>query len=237
MPSPSSSRQLVALDYRQRPVNSPSPSSSRAQLRKLPQFALSVSTTLLEQARLASTMYKQAYQRSVLRPYVQLPRQYKYLNHHRRGPTQPSQVQYSMTTNPDFKTCAVHPLARFPTEIWLEIAEHTTRVDRRLLQMSSKSLYTILPEKDQKRLVFDDKVNLKTIAENDWLHLPAHQLCVMCDKYHLRQHVQPRSKPWAVLKLRKDLCLCTAGIRLSADKILCQRCWSQLLLGRGDHTL
>jgi len=157
--------------------------------------------------------------------------------HHQCGTTQASQTQHSMTANPDFETRAVHPLARFPTEIWLKIAGHTTRLNRRLLQMSSKSLYTILSPKHPKSLRSDDKITLRTIAENDWLHLPAHQICVMCSKYHLRQHVQPRSKPTASQKAHKELCPCTAGIRLAADSILCQCCWSQLLLRKGSCTL
>jgi len=141
-----------------------------------------------------------------------------------------------MTSPTSPRKPAVHPLARFPAEIWSEVATFLKPLDRRVLQLSSKSIYTILSVNAPPPLYPDHQIRLRILAEDDWLHLPAHQVCVICDKYHARQRVQPRSEHCAPPKSDKLLCSCTGGIRLSADKILCQDCWRQLLLGNVNDT-
>ena len=133
------------------------------------------------------------------------------------------------------KPCSAEPPVEFfsklPTELWLMIDENLDPIDRRTLRMSSKvcmSILDTLPPLDSA----EDKIRLTCLMEQDWLKLPTHQICIACLEPHERLMAQPRAFERQLKYAHGNHRLCKGGLRLTADRMLCQCCWSWLILNQ-----
>jgi len=118
-----------------------------------------------------------------------------------------------------------------PTELWLMIDENLGPIDRRTLRMSSKvcrSMLETLPPLDSAK----DSIRLTCLMEQDWLKLPTHQICIICAEPHERLLAQPRAFDRQFKYTHTNHSMCKGGLRLTADRILCQCCWTWLLLNQ-----
>lgn len=124
---------------------------------------------------------------------------------------------------------AVAPLSRFPVETWERISTFLSPLDRKLLQFSFKACYNVLQLDAPPPLYKDDHYRFQAIIQDDWLKSPCYLVCMLCKRYHYRGRLQPR-QDWGA-KPNGVWCGCEGdGVRLSADKILCQLCWSDIVL-------
>jgi len=119
--------------------------------------------------------------------------------------------------------------SKLPTELWLMIDEDLDPIDRRTLRMSSKvcmSMLSALPTLD----LTEDKIRLTCLMEQDWLKLPSYQICIICAEPHERLTAQPRAFERQFENTHSNHRTCKGGLRLTADRILCQCCWTWLIL-------
>ena len=119
--------------------------------------------------------------------------------------------------------------SKLPTELWLMIDEDLDPIDRRTLRMSSKvcmSMLNALPTLDLTK----DKIRLTCLMEQDWLKLPSYQICIICAEPHERLMAQPRAFERQFENTHSNHRTCKGGLRLTADRILCQCCWTWLIL-------
>jgi len=118
---------------------------------------------------------------------------------------------------------------KLPTELWLMIDENLRPIDRQALRMSSKfcrSMLETLPPLDSAK----DRLRLACLSERDWLQASTFQRCVICIEPHERLWAQPHHPPQEFKYATSNHALCKGGIRMTADVILCQCCWTFLML-------
>jgi hypothetical protein len=128
---------------------------------------------------------------------------------------------------------ARHPKAllnSLPTELWLEIASHIGPVDYISLRLSCKSFWFLFDEYYD--IYFEHRDMLLRRLRRDWIVSPAEQLCILCMKPHTRLLAQPRTGTRLVSCTQDRHSPCTSGLHITTDYILCQLCWTELLLHR-----
>jgi len=111
------------------------------------------------------------------------------------------------------------------------IDENLNPIDRRTLRMSSKVCKSMLrPLSPQDSI--EDKIHLTCLMEQDWLKLPTHQICTVCLEPHERLMAQPRAFERQFKYTHANHRICKGGLRLTADRVLCQCCWNWSILNQ-----
>lgn len=123
----------------------------------------------------------------------------------------------------DQSICPGSLFSRIPAELWLLIGELVDPVDRICLKLSCRHAYSTFKSCSTQH---QESVRLSLRLRTDWMEHPAHRLCVLCLKAHTRFEEQPRIDG-AVVACHPS---CTDGITLSVDCIICQLCWTKLIL-------
>jgi len=78
---------------------------------------------------------------------------------------------------------------------------------------------------------------LERRLRRNWLYSPAHQICIICQRPHPRILAQPRSTPCRASSTEGAHAACVGGLRITTDCMLCQLCWTELLLRPNYWTL
>jgi hypothetical protein len=133
---------------------------------------------------------------------------------------------------------AAHPLdfvPILPGEIWLRIMSFLAHEDLVCLACGSRCFMwlCIMYADESTSIAMDHELIIRRL-HRDWYRTPDYQTCIMCDRKHRRCLAQPRyEKPakrdTVIGCVRDDGQPCLAGLRFTADKILCQTCWSRIL--------
>jgi len=126
--------------------------------------------------------------------------------------------------------------SRLPTELWLMVDEDLGLIDRQALRLSSKFCRSML-ESLAPLVSAKDRMRLACLTERDWLRLPGHQLCVVCTEPHERLWAQPRQCVQEFRYKTASHALCKGGLRVTADMILCQCCWTLLVMHKDSVVL
>jgi hypothetical protein len=125
--------------------------------------------------------------------------------------------------------------SKLPTELWLMIDENLESIDQRTLRLSSKFCNSVLETLPPLESV-EDRARLACRTEQDWLQLPDRQLCIVCMEPHERLMAQPRQFPKEFRWEISNHALCKGGIRLTADMMMCQCCWTFLVMHKRAET-
>jgi len=141
---------------------------------------------------------------------------------------------YSMIIQPCIE--AAHPrkfFERLPVELWLHIVSYLGPIDRRTLMLSSREFYAmwsdIMVNEPMQNQASRDLLLRR--LHRDWYRIPGFQRCIRCDCRHERILAQRRTeKPYRGGCARGDQPTCRGGLRLTADLILCQVCWTDAVM-------